>query len=397
MCSTLTTLLLEPFGGIAGDMLLAALIDLGDPRFGLDALRLLAEELVPGEARLTLTSVERGGIAASRLDVRTPETERAPSRHLSDLCGLLERSSLGANARERAISVLTLLAEAEARVHGTTPDRVHFHEVGAVDTLIDVAGASLALECLGVTRVVSTPPLVGEGTVRCAHGTMPVPAPAVAELLTGRAHTLGGGSERTTPTGAAILAAWSEPLVAGTVMTCGARGYGAGSTEPEEPPPNLLRVQLAEDSAGVRTEAWQLEVNLDDMSPEEVGHAIGALRAAGALEVWSTPVHMKKDRTGVVVSALCRADARDGLEEVVFALTTTFGVRWSRVERTECDRRSVEVEVEGHPVRVKVRQRGGETRERDLAPEHDDVARVADATGLTLREVRRRAIDAASL
>lgn len=389
----MTTLLLEPFGGIAGDMLLAALCDLGDERFGVQDLRALAAELVPGEASLEATSVTRGGLVATHLRVVTPETGTTPHRHLSDLCGLLASSSLSTAAIARAVSALTALAEAEAQVHGTTIDQVHFHEVGAVDTLIDIGGAALALERLGVTRVLTTPPLVGEGTVRCAHGELPVPAPAVAALLTGRRQVHGGGFERTTPTGAAILRAWAEEL-AGEALTTAAIGYGAGTKEAQSGPPNLLRIQLLAEAPTTRVEAWQLDVNLDDMSPEEVGHAIGALRSVGTLEVWSSAVQMKKDRPGVIVSALCRREQRDAVEAVVFRLTTTLGVRWTAVERTEAPRRVMTVEVEGHPVRVKVRGEGVPSAS-DCAPEHDDVAAAADALGCPLREVRRRAIDLA--
>lgn len=394
----MTTLLLEPFGGLAGDMLLAALLDLGDPRFTLADLEVLAEDLVPGEARLAATRVRRGGLAATHLAVTTPESAAPPHRHLSDLRALLDRCAagsgvLGEGARARAEDALLRLAQAEATVHGTTVEAVHFHEVGAVDTLIDVAGAALALERLGVTTVLATPPLLGEGEVRCAHGTMPVPAPAVAELLRGRRTTRGGGRERTTPTGAAMLTAWTTELAAGTELCGGALGYGAGTADPEVGPPNLLRLQLAGAGTPARVEAWQLEVNLDDMTPEEVGHAVGALRDAGALEAWTVPAQMKKDRPGVVVTALCRAEARTSLEEVLFRWTTTLGVRWTRLERSEAPRRSVEVRVDGQPVRVKVR--GEAPGPADHAPEHDDVVRAAEALGLPLREVRRRAIAAA--
>jgi len=404
----MTTLVLEPFGGLAGDMLLAALLDLGDPRFTLADLEVLAEGLVPGEARLAVTRVRRGGLEATHLAVTTPESAAPPHRHLSDLRALLERCTLGdgvlgdgvlgagvlgAGVRARAEDALRRLAEAEASVHGTTVEAVHFHEVGAVDTLIDVAGAALALERLGVTCVLATPPLLGEGEVRCAHGEMPVPAPAVAELLRGRPTTRGGGMERTTPTGAAMLAAWTAELAPGTVLRGGTLGYGAGTADPEVGPPNLLRVQLAAEVAPSRVEAWQLEVNLDDMTPEEVGHAVGALRDAGALEVWTVPAQMKKDRPGVVVTALCRAEARAALEDVLFRWTTTLGVRWTRLERAEAPRRMLEVEVDGQPIRVKVR--GDEPGPADHAPEHDDVASAAEVLGLPLREVRRRAIAAA--
>lgn len=399
----MTTLWIEPFGGLAGDMLLGALLDLGDPRFTLEHLERLAEELVPGEARLRAEEVWRGSMRGTLLTVLTPESGSSPHRRLADLEQLLGESSLSDRARARAASALLALAEAEARVHGTTPADVHFHEVGAVDTLVDIGGAALALDLLAVEDVRASEPLVGSGTVRCAHGEMPVPAPAVAELLRGRPIRTGGGCERTTPTGAALLAAWTPVCDSLHSLTSRAVGYGAGHSDPSEGPPNLVRVQLVEatanaiESAGeARGEAWLLEFNLDDMSAEEVGHAVGALRSAGALEAWTVPVQMKKDRPGVVVSALARAADRAALEAEAFRWTTTFGVRWTRVERAECGRRHVEVTIEGVSVRVKVRERAGsDVLESDLAPEHDDLVRVAQTTGLALRELRHRAIEAA--
>lgn len=387
----MTTLLIEPFGGIAGDMLLAALLDLGDERFTMSHLSALAEELVGDEAELSEESVTRASLKAGRLTVATPETANPPHRHLSDLLKLLEQTDLPARARERATAALTALAEAEAEVHGIDVEQVHFHEVGAVDTLIDVAGAALALELLGVDEVRATTPLVGEGTIRCAHGEMPVPAPAVALLLRGRPVNYGGGFERTTPTGAAMLAAWSKPAPnSGFVATL--VGYGAGTKVAETGPPNLVRVHLGETTT-TRHEAWKLEVTLDDMSPEEVGHAVTRLREAGALEVWTQAVQMKKDRPGIEVSALCREDDRPGLEAVLWEWTTSFGCRWVKLERTELERSFVQVEVEGQSIAVKVR--GGGKRPSDFAPEHDDVARAAEALRMPLREVRRLAISTA--
>jgi len=390
-----TTLWIEPFGGLAGDMLLAALLDLGDARFGLEHLSALAEELVPGEARLASEEVWRGSLRGRTLELATPESASAPHRHLAELVALLDRSSLPPRARGRAVSALTALAEAEARVHRTTVAEVHFHEVGAVDTLIDVGGAALALELLGVERVRSSPPLVGSGTVRCAHGEMPVPAPAVAELLRGRPIRIGGGRERTTPTAAALLAAWTDDFEPPAGFTARAVGYGAGHADPAEGPPNLARVQLGELSSPgpERAAAWLVEVNLDDMPAAEIGHAVGELRAAGALEVWTHAVQMKKDRPGVVLSALARADTRAALERVLFDQTSTFGVRWREVERSECRRSQVEVALEGIPVRVKVRERPARpVEECDLFPEHDDLARAARELGRPLAELRRHAV-----
>lgn len=397
----MTTLFIEPFGGMAGDMFLAALLDLGDPRFSIADLSELAEALVPGEARVRCEPARRGSIAASLVVVETPESAHPPHRHFSHLAARIDDSPLPDGARARARAALWRIAEAEARVHGTTPEAIHFHEIGAVDTLVDVCGAALGLARLGVERVVASPPLAGSGTVRCAHGEMPVPTPAVVELLRGRPIVLGGEGERLTPTGAAILAEWVESFAPLEAFVPRAVGYGAGARDPREGPPNLVRVQLGDaGTAPTRADAWLLEVNLDDMTGEEVGHAVRELRAAGALDVWVGAVSMKKDRPGVVVSALARAEGRAALEAALLEHTTTLGLRWRAVERLECARRTITVEVDGSPVRVKVRGRpaypgASPFGERDLSPEHDDLERVARASGATLREVRRRAIEAA--
>ena len=394
----MNTLYVEPFGGMAGDMFLAALLDLDDPRFQLAELERLADALVPGEARLAVEETKRGSLRALHLRVRTPESEHAPHRHLSDLLGLIDRAPLGASARGRAGGVLRRIAAAEGEVHGTGPDTVHFHEVGAVDTLVDVCGAALALERLEVERVHASPPLAGSGTVTCAHGEMPVPAPGTAGIMRGLPMSLGGGGERLTPTGAAVLAEFVDAFEPPGAFRSAAVGYGAGARDPASGPPNLLRVQLGVSAgAGTRRVAWCLRCNLDDATGEEVGFLLQELRAAGALEAWSEAVQMKKDRPGVVVSALCREDARDELERLCFDHSPTLGVRWARFERTECEREELMVELDGGTVRVKVRRRPGAAvaTPLDVSPEHDDLAVLARATGRPLRELERRSVEAA--
>ena len=399
----MTTLFIEPFGGLAGDMFLAALFDLEDPRFTLADLRELGQELVPGECSMALERVRRGAISGSLLTVETEESSQAPHRHLSDLTAIIEASPLGPAARTRATSVLRRIAQAEAKVHGTTVERVHFHEVGAVDTLIDVCGVVFGLEKLEVERVITTPPITGMGLLQCEHGEMPVPPPAVAEILRGRPIRIEGGQgERLTPTGAALLAELAESYGPPGEFDASRIGFGAGARDPKEGPPNLVRVQLGRQVAeGPRTsDVCELAVNVDDMTGEEIGHALEALRASGALDVWTTPVQMKKGRPGVVISALCRPDDVDALERTVFETTSTLGLRWFDTRRTECIRRNITVTLDGHDLRVKVRERpdydgASPLGERDLSPEHDDVAAFAKATGLTLREAERRAIVAA--
>ena len=401
----MSELYVEAFGGMAGDMFLAALLDLGDARFTLPELQRAVETLVPGGCRLELSTAWRGNLSGKHLDVRTQESGTQPHRGYADLKQLVEASALPRAAQERALAVLWRIAVAEGRVHGCAPEEIHFHEIGAVDTLVDVCGAALALERLGITRVFASPPLVGSGTVKCAHGEMPVPAPALAELLRGRQVLHGGGGERLTPTGAALLAEFTESFAPPAHFQSERIGYGAGTRDPKEGPPNLCRVQLgtsvaADPARPGRAAAFLGELQLDDMTGEEVGVALAALRSAGALDVWWTPVSMKKDRPGVLVSFLAREEARAKLESAVFENTTSLGLRWRPVDRIECGREVLEVEVEGQKVRVKHRIRPdypgrSPDGERDLSPEHDDVARVAAALKLSLREVERRAIDAA--
>jgi pyridinium-3,5-bisthiocarboxylic acid mononucleotide nickel chelatase len=405
-------LYIEPFSGMAGDMFLAALIDLGDPRFGLHDLRTLADMLVPGECRIEIENVWRGNLSGRMLSVHTPESDKAPHRAYADIEKIVRASRLARSTQDRALAVFWRIALAEGKVHGCAAEEIHFHEVGAVDTIVDVCGACFALERLGIERVWSSPPVTGTGTVRCAHGEMPVPAPAVSELLRGREISIsGGGGERLTPTGAALLAEFCPTFESPGAFTPEAIGYGAGHRDPKVGPPNILRVQIgrARTSSSRGTAAgtivWQVDVNLDDMTGEELATAAEALRSAGALDVWMSNVVMKKGRPGVVLSALCRAevgqdDARRALEAVLFEHTSTLGMRWSQRERTECGRKIVDIVLEGAAVRVKVRERPNTARPappsaRDLSPEHDDLAALAQVTSISIRELERRAIDAA--
>lgn len=395
------TLYIEPFSGMAGDMLLAALLDLKDPRFTLDDLRGFANAMVPGEVTLETEVAWRGSLSGLLLNVRTPESEHPPHRHLSDCAAILERSPLSPAARARAIAVFRRIAEAEARVHGTTVEEIHFHEVGAVDALVDIGGAAFALQRLGVRHVLATPPVTGTGTVKCAHGELPVPTPGTAEILRGRPMIIGGGGgERLTPTGAALLAEYVAVFEAPELFVAERIGYGAGHRDPKDGPPNILRVQAGERrSSGARAAVWLMEVNLDDMGGEELGFLVQRLREAGALEAWSSAVAMKKDRPAAVVSALCRAEQRESLERVAFEHSTTFGVRWLACERTECERATLSVKLHDRTVRVKRRFVPGRdpaaVHALDLSPEYDDLAALARERDLPLRQLEREAVDLA--
>ena len=391
-------LLIEPCGGLAGDMFLAALLDLEHPSFTLAELERLAHALVPS-ARLELRVRERGGFRVRVLTLETEESAEPPERHLAELLALIEVSPLSGPARARAARILRRLAEAEARVHGIGVEEVHFHEIGAVDTLIDVCGAVFALERLGVERILATTPYVGGGSVQCAHGELPVPAPGTAELLRGLPQRRGPGGERVTPTGAALLAELVEGFEPEEALVVLAHGHGGGQREPEHGPPNFARVSLCSsapaDGAG-RQEVWQLECNLDDATGEELGFLLEELRAAGALDAWSVPVQMKKGRPGALVQALARPAGRIALEEVLFARSPSLGLRWIRCERSELAREVLSVPLHGFTVPVKRRIRPGVAPAAlDLSPEHDELVRVARATGRDLRELEREAIEAA--
>ena len=392
--SNAETLYIEPFSGMAGDMFLAALLALEDPRFTLGDLEALAEALLPGQVRFTTEVAWRGSLSGLMLSVLTPESQHAPHRGLSDCLKIIERSPLTPAAREFASNVFRRIARAEASVHGTSVEEIHFHEVGAIDALVDICGAALALERLGIRRVVATPPVTGTGTVRCAHGEMPVPAPGTAEIMRGLPMIVGGGGgERLTPTGAALLAECVAEFKPPDWFVAVRIGYAAGHRDPKEGPPNILRVQLGHEAASAaRAQAWLMQVNLDDMTGEEIGHLIQVLRERGALEVWSTPAQMKKDRPGCVVHALCRSDLRRDLEQALFAHSSSLGVRWIDCERTELAREQFEVALDGGSVRVKVRLGALKPGPLDVSPEYDDLARIARESGRPIRELEREVV-----
>ena len=367
--------------GVAGDMLLGALLDAGaDPetvREGLDGLGI--EGL-----GLRLWREERHAMSAQRLEVLAP-AERG-HRTWADIRWLLDGAALPARARERAQAVFARLAEAEARIHDVEPERVHFHEVGAADALGDVCGIALALEDLGVGRLACSPLPVPRGLVDAAHGRLPLPAPATLELLKGAPlHGVDLEAELVTPTGAAAVAALAEGFGPLPPLRLEAVGYGAGARDLEALP-NVARVLVGEPLDGRRAAPVALiETNVDDMAPELVPDAAAGAVAAGALDVWTTPVQMKKGRPGVVISALARPEAERPVVEALFRGTSTLGVRVARLDRFELEREWRTVAVGDDAVRVKIGRLDG--RVVSAAPEHEDCARVAERTGETVRAV----------
>jgi len=395
-----TVLALEPVGGIAGDMMLAALLHLGAPRAALDdGLLALAEASGAVDlrgTRVVAEPVEVSGIRALRVEVRVPpevrdrEPHHRPWRAVRELLG---RARLPERARELALLAFTRLAEAEGRVHGVPPDEVEFHEVGAVDSIVDVVGSALLVAALAPARIVCLPPPSGGGTARAAHGPIPIPGPAVLEVMRGRALRPSGPGERTTPTGAALVAAWTESADSLPELSVQAVGYGAGTRRWEDAP-NLLRAVLG---ATVRGQpgggaGWVLEANLDDLSPQLVAAALEAVLAAGAADAWIAPVTMKKGRPGHLLGAVVPEAARAAVEEALFRETSTLGVRAHRVERSVLDREVVEVATRYGPVRVKLGRRGGAVV--NAAPEFEDCRLRAKEHGVAVKEVLAAALAA---
>jgi len=390
-------LILEPVGGIAGDMFLAAALDLGVDRAALEgALRSLG---VPG-FRLVVTRKTESGIAGTHLDVAV-EGEQPPPRGLSQILALIDASGLAPRAKAAARALFERIGRAEAKIHGVPVADIHFHEVGAIDSIVDICGAAVVMDLLGWPRVLASPPELGRGIVKTAHGPMPVPPPAVLELLTGKPVRPGGPpGEAVTPTGAAILAELCEvgPLPA---FVPGKIGYGVGTKSwPDRP--NVLRMTLAEPVAAaavappaapdrIPAEAlWVLEANLDDCPGQLVARAIEVALEVGALDAWATPLTMKKGRPAVLLGALCEERRREVVTAALFAETTTLGVRRHRVERDVLGRRHEEVQTPYGAVRVKLALRGEQVI--GAHPEYDDCLARAKEHGVAVREVMERAM-----
>jgi uncharacterized protein (TIGR00299 family) protein len=384
-------LLLEPVGGIAGDMFLAAALDLGVDRAALEAA---LATLPVGPFRLELSRRSESAIHGTHVDV-VVEGEQPHARGLSAILEVIEKSGLAARAKTAARALFERIGRAEAKVHAIPLEEVHFHEVGAVDSIVDLCGAAVVLDLLGWPRVLSAPPELGRGIVRTAHGPMPIPAPAVLELLAGKQVRPGGpNGEAVTPTGAAILAELCEvgPL---PLFTPGRVGYGLGTRSwPDRP--NLLRMTLGKLSAAERPSApgedalWILEANLDDCTGQLVARAIEAALEAGALDAWAAPLTMKKGRPGMLLGALCDERRRAAVTAVLLAETTTLGVRRHQVEREALDRRFDTVETPYGTVRVKVALQGD--REVGAQPEYDDCLNRARERGVPVREVMAAAL-----
>jgi pyridinium-3,5-bisthiocarboxylic acid mononucleotide nickel chelatase len=384
------TLYFDCFAGASGDMILGAMVGAGvEPQALRDQLSLLGVEGFALEFELA----NKAGLSATYARVQTAHEHK--HRHLADIRKIVNDSKLSDGVKRCALSIFTKLAEAEARVHNETVENVHFHEVGALDAIVDVVGAAICFEILGVERFACSPIHVGSGTIQMAHGRFPVPPPAVTELLQGVPfYSTDLKGELLTPTGAAIIKTVCTEYGPIPLMTVARTGYGAGTREYENFP-NVLRVLLGEtETAGASEERlWMIETNIDDVSPQIIGHVMERAFELGALDCYFTSVQMKKNRPGVLLSVLCSANRKETMLQLLFNETTTIGARSYEVERRALERRLVRVETPYGPIDVKVAQLNG--RVVNEMPEFEqcrEAARKADVPLRVVEEATRLAL-----
>jgi uncharacterized protein (TIGR00299 family) protein len=378
---TVNILYFDCYAGISGDMTVAALLDLGTP---LDLLRDTLAGLPLSGYTLSAEETSRGGVRAVSFKVHV--TEDQPHRHYTDIAAMIERSSLPGEVKETAGRIFLRLAEAEAKVHGVQLDSVHFHEVGAVDSIVDIVGTAVCLHHLQVDGICASALPLGGGFVETCHGRLPVPAPATAELLRGlRAHGELGNGERVTPTGAAILASLSTGFERPPAFAVKGVGCGAGRRDYGDAP-NVLRIFLGATGPCLEEdEIRALETHLDDCNPEVLGFLLDRLMEAGALDVAFSSIQMKKNRPGVRLTVLSPPHLLDALARMILLESTAIGVRYYTARRLKLERCLEERETSLGMVRVKViRDRGALVR---IAPEFDECSRIARERGLPLREV----------
>jgi uncharacterized protein (TIGR00299 family) protein len=405
------TAYLECFSGISGDMLLGALVDAGVP---FDSLAETAAALNVG-AKLEMRKVSRGGLIATKVDVLAPEQHASgqahshgdhpahmhvPHRHLSAILAIIRSAPLAKAVKDRAIRAFQLLGEAEAAIHSIPIEKVHFHEVGAVDTIVDIVCAAAGAELLGVDRWLSSPLNVGSGTVVCQHGTIPVPAPATLALLADApVYAAGEPMERVTPTGAAVLRMLDVRYAPLPAMRIKASGYGAGGRETAGQP-NLLRLLVGEEEPAREEESDQadhgesiavIETVIDDSTPQLLAYVCELLLAAGAWDVYRVAVQMKKGRTGAQMTVLCRPELLPALREILFRETTTIGLRWRLENKVALAREFAEVETPWGTVCIKI-ARWPNGKVANAAPEYEDCRRLAAEHSVPLKQIMQEAM-----
>jgi pyridinium-3,5-bisthiocarboxylic acid mononucleotide nickel chelatase len=392
-----STLYFDCFSGASGDMILGALLDLGLP---IDGLRQALGSLAIEYGEVTADRVSRAGVAATKFRlVEKSSTDAAPAaahkhHHLKHIVAAIRRSSLSATGRERAVQLFERLAEAEAAIHDTPIERVHLHEVGALDSIIDIVGAVYAFEWFGIEDIVSSPLNVGGGTVDCAHGRFPVPAPATTRLLSDTPVYGAGTTELVTPTGALLVTSYARSFGPLPAMRLEGVGYGAGDRNPRDAP-NVLRVlrgERVDAEASAAARVVQIECEIDDMNPQLFGPLMEGLADAGALDVFYAAVQMKKNRPGTLVTVVAPPARREAIAAVLFTHTTTIGVRYQEMMRDTLDREIRTIETPLGPVRFKIATRAG--RVLNAAPEFDDCVRIAAERSVPIKDVQAQAMRA---
>lgn len=375
---------LDTVSGIAGDMTLAAFVSAGLP---LDDLSAGLKKLSVGGFELIGKHIQRSGIAAVHIDVVVSH-EPHYHRRLKDILSIIHQSDLADRIKERAESILTVIAKAEAKIHNTSMENVHFHEVGALDSIVDIVGTAICLEKFGVERVYSSPVRLGSGgTVSTQHGIMPTPTPATLEILREYPTVLTSvPHELTTPTGAGIIKALSSGVLDEEILLAHAVGYGAGTKEFAELP-NLLRVVIGEIQADMEKEQIVIvETNIDDMNPQMYPYLMEKLLAAGAHDAYLVPIIMKKGRPGILLSVMTGASKLDAISTLIYQQTSTIGLRIQHIGRRKLPRRETEVNTSFGPVKAKVVLRDGK---ETIAPEFEDCKRIAEERHLPVLEVAR--------
>jgi hypothetical protein len=370
------------FSGISGDMTLGALVDAG---VSIDGLRgELAKLDLPGY-EIKADKVQRSGIAATKVHV-VVDQHNQQTRHLSDILAVIDSSTLSPSIKEKSSRIFKRLADAEAKVHGTTPDKIHFHEIGAVDAIVDIVGAVIGIELLGVSRIAASAINVGSGTVQTSHGLLPVPAPATAELLRGiPVYQSAAAFELATPTGAAIISTLGSSFGPLPPMKVGRIAYGAGDRDVPDRP-NVLRLMLGEQAAAYEEDSSVLiETNIDDMNPQVYDYLTDKLMQQGAQDAYLTPIIMKKGRPAVLLSVLTDTSRTDRLIDAIFRETTSIGVRVQEVGRKKLSREIREIDTTYGTITIKISRRGEEIL--TVTPEYEDCKKIAEEKRVPLKTV----------
>jgi uncharacterized protein (TIGR00299 family) protein len=374
------------YSGISGDMILGALVDLGvDP----GKIRKALKTLDLKGYKLKTSRVQRGLIAGTKVQVRLTKSSHHPARKYSDIKKLIADSDLSSTAKKNSLEIFKRIAQVEAAIHDTTMEKIHFHEIGAVDSIVDIVGGVVAIESLKLDKIYASPLNVGEGFVQCAHGCLPVPAPATLKLLQGiPVFSNGIKKELTTPTGAAMIGFYADKFGSLPAMKIVGDGYGAGDHIIAEMP-NMLRVVLGEISAESDEELVLIETNIDDMNPEFYEGTMESLFKAGALDVYLTPIIMKKSRPANKISVLSSETDRQAMTEILLHETSSFGVRYFRIGRTVLEREMKTVNISWGSVRIKIGKFNGKVIQ--ISPEYEDCKKIAYKEKVPVKQVYEEA------